>query len=69
MSLTPHTGDSPRGLLGRRYNKGIPDAKQKELVWLENRRTHKWVKMIGKQLEDWEVYVSLSWTLPWLDRP
>lgn len=27
-------------------------------MWLENRRTQKWVRMIGKQLEDWEVYVS-----------
>lgn len=40
----------------RRYNGGhtAPNA-YKHAVWLENRRTQKWVKMIGKQLEDWEV--------------
>ncbi|KAL7686919.1 putative ecotropic viral integration site 5 protein [Plasmopara halstedii] len=27
----------------------------KHAVWLENRRTQKWLKMIGKQLEDWEI--------------
>ncbi|KAG6590888.1 EVI5-like protein [Phytophthora cinnamomi] len=40
----------------KRYNGGqtSPNA-YKHAVWLENRRTQKWVKMIGKQLEDWEV--------------
>lgn len=40
----------------KRYNGGRSDAATyKHAVWLENRRTQKWVKMIGKQLEDWEV--------------
>ncbi|KAF1331701.1 Evi5 protein, partial [Globisporangium splendens] len=39
-----------------RYGFLISDKNsQKTAVWLENRRTQKWVKMIGKQLEDWEV--------------
>ncbi|RLN58937.1 hypothetical protein BBJ28_00022414 [Nothophytophthora sp. Chile5] len=39
-----------------RYQGQTPAAgAQKHAVWLENRRTQKWVKMIGKQLEDWEV--------------
>ncbi|KAE8965054.1 hypothetical protein PR003_g29933 [Phytophthora rubi] len=40
----------------KRFNGGhtAPNA-YKHAVWLENRRTQKWVKMIGKQLEDWEV--------------
>uniref|UniRef100_K3WL35 Rab-GAP TBC domain-containing protein n=1 Tax=Globisporangium ultimum (strain ATCC 200006 / CBS 805.95 / DAOM BR144) TaxID=431595 RepID=K3WL35_GLOUD len=39
----------------KRYNRGTPENSQKTAVWLENRRTQKWVKMIGKQLEDWEI--------------
>lgn len=42
----------------RRYNMGAPHGSPRSAVWLENRRTQKWVKMIGKQLEDWEVYVG-----------
>ncbi|KAG6943054.1 hypothetical protein JG687_00018691, partial [Phytophthora cactorum] len=39
----------------RRYNGGHATSNTyKHAVWLENRRTQKWVKMIGKQLEDWE---------------
>lgn len=35
---------------------GMQDGAQRgDAVWLENRRTSKWLKMIGKQLEDWEV--------------
>lgn len=40
----------------KRFNGGhTTTATYKHAVWLENRRTQKWVKMIGKQLEDWEV--------------
>ncbi|RLN56430.1 hypothetical protein BBJ29_007971 [Phytophthora kernoviae] len=40
----------------KRFNRGHTAAgTYKHAVWLENRRTQKWVKMIGKQLEDWEV--------------
>ncbi|KAF1791071.1 Rab-GTPase-TBC domain [Phytophthora cactorum] len=40
----------------KRYNGGHATSNTyKHAVWLENRRTQKWVKMIGKQLEDWEV--------------
>lgn len=40
----------------RRYSIGSQDDSHKKgTVWLENRRTSKWLKMIGKQLEDWEV--------------
>lgn len=37
---------------------GTPRGSPRNAVWLENRRTQKWVKMIGKQLEDWEVCVN-----------
>ncbi|KAJ0411616.1 hypothetical protein ATCC90586_004085 [Pythium insidiosum] len=40
----------------RRFQRAPSDViQQRQSVWLENRRTQKWVKMIGKQLEDWEV--------------
>ncbi|GLD96315.1 hypothetical protein PINS_up004998 [Pythium insidiosum] len=40
----------------RRFQRAPSDfVQQRQAVWLENRRTQKWVKMIGKQLEDWEV--------------
>ncbi|DAZ97671.1 TPA: hypothetical protein N0F65_009672 [Lagenidium giganteum] len=40
----------------KRFHKAQLDSPtRKSDVWLENRRTQKWVKMIGKQPEDWEV--------------
>ncbi|TYZ60640.1 hypothetical protein PybrP1_004898 [[Pythium] brassicae (nom. inval.)] len=40
----------------KRYSMGSQDGSHKGgAAWLENRRTSKWLKMIGKQLEDWEV--------------
>ncbi|CCI40039.1 hypothetical protein ABG067_001143 [Albugo candida] len=36
----------------KRFSIGLEN---KSAVWLENSRTQKWIRMIGKQLEDWEV--------------
>lgn len=36
---------------------GRPEALSPAAAWLENRRTQKWIAMIGKQLDDWEVCV------------
>lgn len=49
--------DAELYVTSRRYNMGTPHGSPRSAVWLENRRTQKWVKMIGKQLEDWEVCV------------
>lgn len=34
---------------------GTPLTTEKDAIWLENQRTQKWVRMIGKQPEDWKM--------------